>query len=40
MAELEGKILIDGVDTQQISVYDLRRHISIIPQVNQTIINA
>lgn len=34
MAELDGRILIDGVDTQKISLYHLRRHISIIPQVN------
>jgi len=33
MAELDGRILIDGIDTQQISLYNLRRHISIIPQV-------
>ncbi|CAF0879243.1 unnamed protein product [Adineta ricciae] len=32
MAELSGRILIDGVDTQLLSLYDLRRHISIIPQ--------
>jgi ABC-type multidrug transport system fused ATPase/permease subunit len=34
MAELEGRIFIDGIDTQRISLYELRRHISIIPQVN------
>ncbi|UJR31942.1 hypothetical protein I4U23_019415 [Adineta vaga] len=32
MAELDGRILIDGIDTKQLSLYDLRRHISIIPQ--------
>ncbi|CAF4022021.1 unnamed protein product, partial [Rotaria sp. Silwood1] len=32
MAELDGRILIDNIDTQQILLYDLRRHISIIPQ--------
>ncbi|CAF3673694.1 unnamed protein product [Rotaria sordida] len=32
MAELDGRILIDGIDTKQISLYELRRHISIIPQ--------
>jgi ATP-binding cassette subfamily C (CFTR/MRP) protein 4 len=32
MAELDGRILIDGIDTQQIPLYNLRRHISIIPQ--------
>jgi ABC-type multidrug transport system fused ATPase/permease subunit len=34
MAELDGRILIDGIDTKQISLYELRRHISIIPQVD------
>ena len=34
MAELDGRILIDGIDTAHIPLYDLRRHISIIPQVN------
>jgi ATP-binding cassette subfamily C (CFTR/MRP) protein 4 len=33
MAELNGRILIDDIDTQQIPLYELRRHISIIPQV-------
>ncbi|CAF0882686.1 unnamed protein product [Rotaria sp. Silwood1] len=32
MAELDGQILIDGADIKQISLYELRRHISIIPQ--------
>ncbi|CAF0920469.1 unnamed protein product [Rotaria sordida] len=32
MAELDGRILIDGIDIKQISLYELRRHISIIPQ--------
>ncbi|CAM4809475.1 unnamed protein product [Rotaria magnacalcarata] len=32
MAELDGRILIDNIDTKNISLYDLRRHISIIPQ--------
>lgn len=35
MAELDGRILIDGIDSQQISLHDLRRHISIIPQVKE-----
>jgi ABC-type multidrug transport system fused ATPase/permease subunit len=35
MAELDGRILIDGIDTKQISLYELRRHISIIPQVDK-----
>jgi ABC-type multidrug transport system fused ATPase/permease subunit len=34
MAELDGRILIDDIDTKQISLYNLRRHISIIPQVD------
>jgi ABC-type multidrug transport system fused ATPase/permease subunit len=34
MAELDGRILIDNIDTKQISLHDLRRQISIIPQVN------
>ena len=33
MAELDGRILIDGLDTQRIALRELRRHISIIPQV-------
>ncbi|CAF2410326.1 unnamed protein product [Rotaria sp. Silwood2] len=32
MAELDGRILIDETDTKQISLYELRRRISIIPQ--------
>ncbi|CAF2098508.1 unnamed protein product [Rotaria magnacalcarata] len=32
MAELDGRILIDEIDTKQIPLYELRRHISIIPQ--------
>jgi ABC-type multidrug transport system fused ATPase/permease subunit len=35
MAELDGRIVIDGIDTQKISLHDLRRHISIIPQVDE-----
>jgi ATP-binding cassette subfamily C (CFTR/MRP) protein 4 len=30
---LKGEIIIDGIDTSQISLQDLRSHISIIPQV-------
>ncbi|CAG2176247.1 unnamed protein product, partial [Oppiella nova] len=30
--ECEGTILLDGVDTKQIGLHDLRRHVSIIPQ--------
>mgnify|MGYP002378626127 FL=1 len=37
MAELDGRILIDGIDTQLISLHDLRRHISIIPQVDKSL---
>lgn len=37
MAELDGRIFIDGIDTKEISLYELRRHISIIPQVNYRI---
>ncbi|CAF1028411.1 unnamed protein product [Didymodactylos carnosus] len=33
MADLEGKILIDGIDTKSISLNSLRNRISIIPQV-------
>lgn len=36
MAELDGQILIDGINTQQIALHDLRRHISIIPQVDHS----
>ncbi|XP_023310959.1 multidrug resistance-associated protein 4 [Anoplophora glabripennis] len=32
LAPLEGTILIDGVDTQQLGLNDLRKRISIIPQ--------
>lgn len=34
IAELEGKILIDGVDTSEITLETLRSKISIIPQVS------
>ncbi len=34
MAELNGRILIDDIDIEQIPLYELRRRISIIPQVN------
>ena len=34
MNKLEGRILIDNVDTQFISLHDFRRHISILLQVN------
>ena len=33
LAEPFGQILIDGVDTKELGLHDLRRHISIIPQV-------
>ena len=33
MAEPFGLISIDGVDTKEIGLHDLRRKISIIPQV-------
>lgn len=32
-----GHIEIDGVDTSQLGLFDLRRHLSIIPQDSQTI---
>lgn len=32
LADLEGVIEIDGIDTSDIGLHDLRRHISIIPQ--------
>lgn len=37
MAELDGRIFIDDIDTQRISLYELRRHISIIPQVDHSL---
>ena len=33
MAEHTGNILIDGVNVKDIGIYDLRKCISIIPQV-------
>ena len=33
LAEPFGQIQIDGVDTRDLGLHDLRRHISIIPQV-------
>ena len=33
-AEIDGRILIDDIDTNQIPLYELRRHMSIIPQVS------
>jgi ATP-binding cassette subfamily C (CFTR/MRP) protein 4 len=32
MVEPEGSIIIDGIDTKQIGLHDLRKKISIIPQ--------
>lgn len=32
LAELDGQILIDGVDTSVLGLHDLRKQISIIPQ--------
>lgn len=32
LAPIEGKILIDGIDTATIGLHDLRKQISIIPQ--------
>ena len=34
MAEPLGKITIDGVDISSIGLHDLRKHMSIIPQVH------
>ena len=34
LAEPFGQVLIDGVDSKEIGLHDLRRHISIIPQVS------
>ena len=36
LAEIEGRILIDDIDTKMIPLDELRRHISIIPQVRMT----
>ena len=33
LAEPFGQIQIDGVDTRDLGLHELRRHISIIPQV-------
>ena len=30
----KGSIVIDDLDTSQLGLYDLRKHITIIPQVN------
>jgi len=32
---MSGKISVDGVDISKIGLSDLRRHLSIIPQVSQ-----
>lgn len=32
LAPVDGTVLIDGVDTSQIGLHDLRKEISIIPQ--------
>lgn len=37
MAEIDGSIIIDDVDTQKIGLHELRNKISIIPQVYKTI---
>lgn len=36
MAEIDGSIIIDDVDTQKIGLHELRNKISIIPQVYKT----
>lgn len=36
MAEIDGSIMIDDVDTQKIGLHELRNKISIIPQVYKT----
>lgn len=38
MAEIDGSIMIDDVDTQKIGLHELRNKISIIPQVYKTIL--
>lgn len=38
MAEIDGSIIIDDVDTQKIGLHELRNKISIIPQVYKTIL--
>lgn len=32
LAPVEGSLLIDGINTASLSLHDLRKHISIIPQ--------
>lgn len=34
LATFEGMVVIDGINTTQIGLHDLRKKISIIPQVS------